>query len=845
MIKGFKQYTEQAVKPVVFTFGRFNPPTTGHLKLLDKVAAVAKGNDYRIYASQSSDKKKNPLQYKEKVQFMRKMFPKHGRNIVINTKVKTALDIASELYDEGYNKLIMVVGGDRVASFQKLLDQYNDVKSRHGYYNFIEGIQVVSAGERDPDAEGVTGMSASKMRAAAMDGDFKSFQLGLPKGYSDGVTLFNTLRKRMGLREISDFREHVQLDKISDVREAYARGEVFNEGDIVFDKLNEEIRIKERKPNFVVDSNGNKHWITDLSEKKKPIKRAYKAGLSKSTAAKRQAQFRKQAKMSDDDPRAYKPAPGDARAKTKLSKHTKKYRDMFGEDLDAMTEALITFAGKTYPRSGHMVILAGGAGSGKGFVLDNLVGLEGKVFDVDKLKSLAMRTPKIIKKVKDEFGTDISDLNLRNPDDVSRLHELIGDELNLPDKRQAAFFANVLAQKPNSKPNVIFDVTLKDLRKLEKITRIADAMGYDKKNVHIVWVINDIEVAKKQNVERDRQVPVEILVNTHRGASHTMLDIINMGQSLKKYMDGDIVFAFNKINVDSDLQKSKRGGAFIKASNYFYAKRSGKPVTPHKKLSNEIVAKIAGYVPTSNSWVLGSPKGRNEAVKSFRQFMEKMECPPATQSVDLNTKNRNSTIEKHMYGPLNVDEPGDYWEKIADKWDTTVEAAKKSLCANCVAFDISPRMKDCMPGKISDGDGHLGYCWMHHFKCHSARTCDTWAKGGPIVDDNISHDWQERAFGQNEGLNYPSGELTKKYKKDTPGEEIDEGPGKYKGETWKQGYERRVVKTTKPEHKAKGYNWRIKGKERNEISIKLYKKKPSYKEFTKQMKRVAGHEFGG
>jgi len=845
MIKGFKQYTEQAVKPVVFTFGRFNPPTTGHLKLLNKVAAVAKGNDYRIYASQSSDKKKNPLQYKEKVQFMRKMFPKHGRNIVINTKVKTALDIASELYDEGYNKLIMVVGGDRVASFQKLLDQYNDVKSRHGYYNFIEGIQVVSAGERDPDAEGVTGMSASKMRAAAMDGDFKSFQLGLPKGYSDGVTLFNTLRKRMGLREISDFREHVQLDKISDVREAYARGEVFNEGDIVFDKLNEEIRIKERKPNFVVDSNGNKHWITDLSEKKKPIKRAYKAGLSKSTAAKRQAQFRKQAKMSDDDPRAYKPAPGDARAKTKLSKHTKKYRDMFGEDLDAMTEALITFAGKTYPRSGHMVILAGGAGSGKGFVLDNLVGLEGKVFDVDKLKSLAMRTPKIIKKVKDEFGTDISDLNLRNPDDVSRLHELIGDELNLPDKRQAAFFANVLAQKPNSKPNVIFDVTLKDLRKLEKITRIADAMGYDKKNVHIVWVINDIEVAKKQNVERDRQVPVEILVNTHRGASHTMLDIINMGQSLKKYMDGDIVFAFNKINVDSDLQKSKRGGAFIKASNYFYAKRSGKPVTPHKKLSNEIVAKIAGYVPTSNSWVLGSPKGRNEAVKSFRQFMEKMECPPATQSVDLNTKNRNSTIEKHMYGPLNVDEPGDYWEKIADKWDTTVEAAKKSLCANCVAFDISPRMKDCMPGKISDGDGHLGYCWMHHFKCHSARTCDTWAKGGPIVDDNISHDWQERAFGQNEGLNYPSGELTKKYKKDTPGEEIDEGPGKYKGETWKQGCERRVVKTTKPEHKAKGYNWRIKGKERNEISIKLYKKKPSYKEFTKQMKRVAGHEFGG
>ena len=87
----------------------------------------------------------------------------------------------------------------------------------------------------------------------------------------------------------------------------------------------------------------------------------------------------------------------------------------------------------------------------------------------------------------------------------------------------------------------------------------------------------------------------------------------------------------------------------------------------------------------------------------------------------------------------------DYWEKIADKWDTTVDAAKKSLCGNCVAFDISPRMEDCMPGPVSDDDGRLGYCWMHHFKCHSARTCDTWAKGGPIKDDKISYEWQGRA----------------------------------------------------------------------------------------------------
>jgi hypothetical protein len=122
-------------------------------------------------------------------------------------------------------------------------------------------------------------------------------------------------------------------------------------------------------------------------------------------------------------------------------------------------------------------------------------------------------------------------------------------------------------------------------------------------------------------------------------------------------------------------------------------------------------------------------------------------CPTAAGDVDLNTKNRDATIKKHNYGPLNVDVPGPYWEKIADHWDTTVEAAKKSLCENCVAFDVSPRMKDCMPGDTSDDDGELGYCWMHHFKCHSARTCNTWAKGGPISNDETSRDWQSRNEG--------------------------------------------------------------------------------------------------
>ena len=138
-------------------------------------------------------------------------------------------------------------------------------------------------------------------------------------------------------------------------------------------------------------------------------------------------------------------------------------------------------------------------------------------------------------------------------------------------------------------------------------------------------------------------------------------------------------------------------------------------------------------------------------IKDFTGFKfplneKKSSCPTATQDIRLNTKNRNAAKDDNLikYGPLNVDEPGTYWKDLAEFWDTTQKAAKISLCGNCVAFDISERMLECMPGPISDKDGKLGYCWMHHFKCHSARTCRTWAKGGPIEENKVSLKWQEK-----------------------------------------------------------------------------------------------------
>jgi predicted kinase len=281
------------------------------------------------------------------------------------------------------------------------------------------------------------------------------------------------------------------------------------------------------------------------------------------------------------------------------------FKSYLREEYIELAEKLITFAGQAYPKFGHVIIMAGGAGSGKGFVKDNLVGAEGITFDVDVLKTMAAKTPAIAKRVKDELGVDLKDLanNLKDPENVSRLHEIIGDYLQLDDKRLKTVYKSIIQAHPDRKPNLIFDVTLKDLRKLQNVTRQVKALGYKNESIHIVWVVNDIEVAKAQNLKRSRTVPAEILVNTHRGASQTMNDIVNMGKTLKNYMDGDIVFAFNKVGVDSDLKKSGRGGQFVKDANYFYVKRAGKPVASVNAVSLSLRKKIASYVPKGVDWI--------------------------------------------------------------------------------------------------------------------------------------------------------------------------------------------------------------------------------------------------
>ena len=354
MISSFKQYLVEEEKTVFFTFGRMNPPTTGHEKLMNELAKKSGKNSYKVFLSQSQDKKKNPLPYQEKVKMVRKFFPKHARQVMLDKKIKNVFDVATRLFNEGYKNLTMVVGSDRVTEFNTLLNKYNGVKGRHGLYNFNR-INTISAGDRDPDADDVTGMSASKMRKVAAEGNFSQFTQGLPRNVSNAEAkrVYNQVRKGMGLKEVNQYYNTLNLAPVSEKREEYVKGNLFNIGDSVTVMGSDQLaRVTNLGSNYVIieqDGKFYRKWLDsiELVEKErkkevaqdKDVKKAkgsqpsvYYKGLSKSTKQKRLAHFKKYGKYDDDNPAAYKKAPGDKTAKTKPSVHTLKYRRMYGED---------------------------------------------------------------------------------------------------------------------------------------------------------------------------------------------------------------------------------------------------------------------------------------------------------------------------------------------------------------------------------------------------------------------------------------------------------------------------------------------------------------------------------
>ena len=409
-MKNFRDIVEARGDTAVFTFGRFNPPTTGHEKLIDALAKQQSknaGSMMYVYPSHSQNAKKDPLPHTLKIAYMRKMFPKYKSNIIVS-KSRTALEAAVELHKKGHRSIVMVVGSDRVTEFNTLLNKYNGVDSKHGFYGF-DDIKVVSAGERDPDSEGVSGMSASKMRAAAADGDFDLFKTGVPSTFKDSLKLYNDVRKNLGIREERDMGEMTDFETLRDL---YLTGKLWNVGDIV-EAHGHEGKVINKGTNYLTfvseDGKVHKTWLHDIVERdyKKeyenyqgtPEQIARRSSRNKArrlmgdkavkgkdvghkdnnplnndpsnlkmedpSKNRREPRLRNEVKQDKDikdregtqpakyyakdaegdtmakstkqararhfDKKKSGPAPGDASATTKPSKHTKKFKQMFGE----------------------------------------------------------------------------------------------------------------------------------------------------------------------------------------------------------------------------------------------------------------------------------------------------------------------------------------------------------------------------------------------------------------------------------------------------------------------------------------------------------------------------------
>ena len=258
-------------------FGRFNPPTIGHEKLLQAAKKAAAGGDLKIYPSRTQDNKKNPLDPDMKVSYMRKMFPDFEEQIINDAEMRSIFDVLITAGEFGYTNVNIVVGADRQAEFENLAQKYNGE-----LYDFDQ-IRVVSAGVRDADAEGVTGMSASKLRKSVVDDDFAAFKRGLPKGLDDGdrMALFNAVRQGMKIKAASKVKEEFATWQIAPrydqqtLREHYVTRKIFNIGDIV-ENLNTGLigKILRRGTNYLIcvteQDNMFKSWIRDVKEAVQP-----------------------------------------------------------------------------------------------------------------------------------------------------------------------------------------------------------------------------------------------------------------------------------------------------------------------------------------------------------------------------------------------------------------------------------------------------------------------------------------------------------------------------------------------------------------------------------------------
>ena len=256
-MKHFKEYLRETSGKVTITFGHFNPPTIESEKIIAEVHKAAQGGHYRIYSSQECNES-SPLDYSTKIKFMRKMFPRHARSIISDSKIIDLYDALQSLYEQGYTKINLVMP-NIPNQLKESVDKENGSTKRGKLYNF-ESINYISVDTVD---------TQNKVVEAAKNNNFELFAKNLPSNISQSQKLFNAIRSSLGLKESFNFRQHIQLPTLSKEREAYINGDLFNVGDVVEVKESKDIgQIKRLGSNYVIietyEGQKQRKWLKDV-----------------------------------------------------------------------------------------------------------------------------------------------------------------------------------------------------------------------------------------------------------------------------------------------------------------------------------------------------------------------------------------------------------------------------------------------------------------------------------------------------------------------------------------------------------------------------------------------------
>ena len=629
----------QREKTAVLAFGRMNPPTTGHEKLIKKTHQVARqhGGSAHVVTSHSHDSNKNPIPQDKKIGYLKKIAP-HGVNVSGSSKQHpTIMHHASKLHAAGHKHLVVVAGGDRIKEFHNTLNKYNGKSGAHGHYNF-KSIKVVSSGRRDPDSDSVQGVSGTKMRHYAKTGQHNKFKQGLPRALHPHA---KEIHNHVGGTQLESFKEAMEKkfkpsgEKTDIILHTNATGS------------------KKNKDGKGAPSNTTRAGGTRFGEGRymRMVNAEFEnfIGDELDEVLSRQARIKKALILR--------------RYKHKIQRRKKMMRKKL-----ATKDMLVRRARR------HAVKL----------VRKRFMGKKGENYAKLGMADKILIDKKIAEK--------------------KAIIDRIANRL-LPKVRRAEL------------------IRLRDMKKKKPVpSKKPVTSGVVKPGG--TWANKSSEKAAKVSSYRlPQKVKSESFVN-----EDNIFDVVDAFEMLsekditaldkkfaKSNIDPNILFEVFLMGLDNDGEQTPQQKGFM-SLNTFMAEDYNTPAASE----------------------VGDEKQPYEA---------------AITNLALNTKNRNMAIKSYHYGPLNEDDD-EYWEAVADLWDTDTDTAKGSRCHNCAAFDRAPKtLKKIAEAIGPDGNkvvekAQLGYCELFAFKCAGQRVCDAWIGGGPITEqkqlDEALADWMDQ-----------------------------------------------------------------------------------------------------